>query len=169
MLGTVNGIQAFCIVQITDGGNHIQIQLKRGRVLVVVVIAHGRVRFGAIEAGAFCRNGIPVPAGCRAHTAGTSWVAGTATKRVGGWVPTHTIPVIEQRHTIDKNTNIAAIGGGGCAHVFLRVQRHFEYRVLVGSVGGVSILERPGWVGRHARSLHIHEIVGILHLLAVDE
>ena len=112
MLGAVQNIQSIGSIQITNRRNHLAIQVKRRRILVVVVIPIGRVTFCTVETQSLTHHRIAVP-NVIAHAHQRS-----ALQRLQRITPTYTIAIIEQSHTIHENSNIPARSIRGGSSIF---------------------------------------------------
>ena len=133
VLGAVYGVQPVGKVQVAHVGNHRQIQVERRRVLMVVVVAHGRVAFGAIEPNAFGHHGVAVPH-IVAHA--TERPAFERLRRV---LPRHAVSVIKQGHTVDEHPYVAPGGIGWIARILHRILWYFKIAGLRGSQRRIAV------------------------------
>ena len=163
VFGTVNNIQTIGRIGRADIGNNDQIQIEGRRVLMMVIVSHCGVRFGAIKSHPFCHHGIPVPYSV-AHTSQR-----TTCQRAGGVAPRDAISVVEKCHTVDEKSDITR--GCGCwrSCVWRRAQRKFEDRILCGSNGGVSVQKWPGDIRWNTVGVDIYTAARVSYHLYVGD
>lgn len=136
---------------------------------MVVIISHRGVAFGAVKSCSLGRDGISVPILRRTRPAGAGRVAGAAADRVGGRVPSYAIAPVKERHTIDKDPDVAGVGLYWCAGIGDGRQGNFENSSLIGRLRRIAILKRTRRVGRYTSGGDIDKVNIVFYLLAVDE
>ena len=163
MLGAVQNIQSIGSIQITNRRNHLTIQVKRRRILVMVVISHGWMTFCAVKTQSLTHNRIAVPS-VIAHAHQRS--ALQCLQRI---TPTHPVAIIEQSHTIHENSNIPSRSIRGGSSIFHWLQRYLKNRILRRCQARIPIQKRPRDIRRNPIGGNINPIRRILNLLNIRQ
>ncbi|CAI8244150.1 MAG: Uncharacterised protein [Flavobacteriia bacterium] len=169
MLRAVNGVESVGIVQVADGGNDIQVEFEGRWILMVMVVSHGWMALAAIKACHLCGYGVPVPIHRCPRSTRTGRIARASAECIGTRIPRNPIAIIEQGHPIDEDANIATRCRTGCSCFWNRIQRNLINGRLILGLGGIAIEKGAGRIRWDTRTSDVGIVVGISHLLAVDQ